>query len=63
MESAHDRFKVKKHRLIQSCETRWNSVYEILQWLHEQKQWILAVISDRNVVTPSKEEAPSLSTA
>ena len=63
MESAQDRFKVKKHRLIQSCKTRWNSVYEMLQRLHEQKQCILAVLSDRNVVTPSKEESLSLSTA
>ena len=35
----------------------------MLQRLHEQKQCILAVISNRNVVTPSKEEELSLSTA
>lgn len=38
-----------KHKLIQSCPTRWNSVYAMLERLHEQRWAVTAVLSDRTV--------------
>ena len=63
LESAQERYKVVKHRLIQSCKTRWNSVYEMFHRLDEQKQCVQAVLSDRSVVTAAKEESLSLTAA
>eukprot|EP00112_Aurelia_sp_Birch-Aquarium-sp1_P012684 Seg2671.1 transcript_id=Seg2671.1/GoldUCD/mRNA.D3Y31 product="Zinc finger BED domain-containing protein 4" protein_id=Seg2671.1/GoldUCD/D3Y31 len=62
-ESAQERYKVAKHRLIQSCKTRWNSVSEMFHRLDEQKQCVQAVLSDRSVVTAAKEESLSLTAA
>ena len=63
LESAQERYEVVKHRLIQSCKTRWNSVYEMFPHLDEQKQCVQAVLSDRSVVTAAKEESLSLTAA
>ena len=63
IETAQERNKVAKHRLLQSCKTRWNSVYEMLQHLDEQKQCVQAVLSDRRVVDTVKEESLSLTAA
>ena len=63
LESAQERCKVVKHRLIQSCKARWNSVYEMFHHLDEQKQCVQAVLSDRSVVTAAKEESLSLTAA
>ena len=63
LESAQECYKVVKHRLIQSCKTRWNSVYEMFHRLDEQKQCVQAVLSDRSVVTAAKEESLSLTAA
>ena len=63
LESAQERYKVVKHRLIQLCKTRWNSVYEMFHRLDEQKQCVQAVLSDRSVVTAAKEESLSLTAA
>lgn len=37
------------HKLIQSCKTRWNSVSDMMERLHEQRWAITAVLSDRTV--------------
>ena len=63
LEAAQGRFKVAKHRLIQSCKTRWNSVYGMFHRLVEQKQCVQAVLSNRNVVSADKEESLSLTAA
>ena len=63
LESAQGRYKVVKHHLIQSCKTRWNSVYEMFHRLDEQKKCVQAVLSDRSVVTAAKEESLSLTAA
>ena len=61
LEAAQIKLKVEQHRLIQSCETRWNSIYEMFQHLESQKQCVQAVLADRNIVTLTKEEDLSLS--
>ena len=38
-----------EHKLIQSCKTRWNSVSDMFQRIHEQRWAITAVLSDRTV--------------
>ena len=63
LETAQERYKVVKHRLIQSCKTRWNSVYEMFHRLDEQKQCVQAVLLDRTVVAAAKEERLSLTPA
>ena len=63
LETAQEHYKVVKHRLIQSCKTRCNSVYEMLQRLDEQKQCVQAVLSDRSVVNAIKEERLSMTAA
>jgi hypothetical protein len=38
---------VLRHRLIQSCKTRWNSICDMFQRLHEQRPATAAVLGDR----------------
>jgi len=40
---------VPKHRLIQSCRTRWNSICAMFERLYEQRSAIVAMLSDRSV--------------
>ena len=42
------------HKLIQSCKTRWNSVADMFERLHEQRWAISAVLSDRTVTNLSE---------
>ncbi|XP_065054160.1 E3 SUMO-protein ligase ZBED1-like [Rhopilema esculentum] len=61
LDAAQIKLKVEQHRLIQSCKTRWNSVYEMFQRLESQKQCVQVVLSDHNIVKPTKEEKLPLS--
>lgn len=36
------------HKLIQYCRTRWNSMCEVFDWLHEQRWAVSATLSDRH---------------
>lgn len=38
-----------EHKLIQCCRTRWNSVCEMFERMHEQRRAVSATLSDRNV--------------
>ena len=51
---------VPKHRLIQSCGTRWNSVCAMFERLHEQRSSIAAVLSDRSVTKLADDRKLSL---
>lgn len=42
---------LKTHKLIQSVKTRWNSTYYMLERLSEQREAVLAVLSDRSVIS------------
>ncbi len=42
-------FELKDHKLIQSCKTRWNSIYDMFERLLEQRWAVTAVVSDRTV--------------
>ncbi|PIK35349.1 putative zinc finger BED domain-containing protein 1-like [Apostichopus japonicus] len=44
---------VKEHNLIQSCPTRWNSTYFMLERIVEQRWPICAVLSDRTYTSLS----------
>lgn len=41
--------ELPSHKLIQSCKTRWSSVCDMLERLHEQRWAVTAVLSDRTV--------------
>uniref|UniRef100_A0AAV2KKN9 Uncharacterized protein n=1 Tax=Knipowitschia caucasica TaxID=637954 RepID=A0AAV2KKN9_KNICA len=41
--------QLPKHKLIQSCKTRWNSVLDMFERLLEQRWAVTAVLSDRTV--------------
>ncbi|KAJ8342717.1 hypothetical protein SKAU_G00326450 [Synaphobranchus kaupii] len=41
--------ELPRHKLIQPCNTRWNSVNDMLERLHEQRWAVTAVLSDRTV--------------
>ena len=43
------KLQMLKHRLIQSCKTRWNSVCDMFERLMEQRWAVTAVLSDRTV--------------
>jgi len=51
---------VPKHRLIQSCTTRWNSICAMFERLYEQQSSIAAVLSDRSVTKPADDRKLSL---
>ncbi|XP_063743762.1 E3 SUMO-protein ligase ZBED1-like [Eleginops maclovinus] len=40
---------VPGHKLVQSCRTRWNSIYDMFERLLEQRWAVCAVLSDRTV--------------
>ena len=40
-------------KLIQHVKTRWNSVYDMFERLDDLRWPVVAVLSDRNVVSPS----------
>ncbi|KAJ8048377.1 Zinc finger BED domain-containing protein 1 [Holothuria leucospilota] len=42
-----------QHKLIQSCKTRWNSTYDMLRRLEEQRWPICAVLSDAEYTSVS----------
>jgi len=54
------RLKVPLHRLIQSCKTRWNSICEMFERLHEQRPAIFAVLGDRSVTKLADERKLAL---
>ncbi|KAJ8375608.1 hypothetical protein SKAU_G00061880 [Synaphobranchus kaupii] len=41
--------ELPRHKLIQLCKTRWNSVNDMLERLHEQRWAVTAVLSERTV--------------
>ncbi|QQP39600.1 zinc finger BED domain-containing protein 1 [Caligus rogercresseyi] len=47
--------------LIQSCKTRWNSVYDMFERLIEQRWAVTAVLSDRTVTKLAEARALDLS--
>nr|XP_014351682.1 PREDICTED: zinc finger BED domain-containing protein 4-like [Latimeria chalumnae] len=53
LERKQTQLQVKRHQLIQSCKTRWNSVYDMFKRLSEQRWAITAVLSDSSVTKQS----------
>ncbi|XP_064414839.1 E3 SUMO-protein ligase ZBED1-like [Latimeria chalumnae] len=53
LERKQTQLQVKRHQLIQSCKTRWNSVYDMFERLSEQRWAITAVLSDSSVTKQS----------
>lgn len=51
---------VPRHRLIQSCTTRWNSICAMFERLYEQRSSIAAVLSDRSVTKLADDRKLSL---
>ncbi|XP_078025234.1 E3 SUMO-protein ligase ZBED1-like [Epinephelus lanceolatus] len=49
LEAKQDQMQLPKHKLIQSCKTRWNSVCDMFARLLEQQWAVTAVLSDRTV--------------
>ncbi|KAM4557777.1 E3 SUMO-protein ligase ZBED1-like [Odontesthes bonariensis] len=49
LEAKQEQLQLPKHRLIQSCKTRWNSVCDMFERLMEQRWAVTAVLSDRTV--------------
>ena len=49
LEDKQTSMKAPQHMLIQSCKTRWNSVYDMFERLNEQRWPVTAVLSDRTV--------------
>lgn len=49
LEAKQDQMQLPKHKLIQSCKTRWNSVVDMFERLIEQRWAVTAVLSDRTV--------------
>ncbi|XP_075325281.1 E3 SUMO-protein ligase ZBED1-like [Odontesthes bonariensis] len=49
LEAKQEQLQLPKHRLIQSCKTRWNSVRDMFERLMEQRWAVTAVLSDRTV--------------
>lgn len=47
LETKQEEMSAPKHRLIQSCKTRWNSTCDMLERLIEQRWPVCAVLSDR----------------
>lgn len=44
------------HRLIVSCKTRWNSIIDMFERLHSQRQAVSAVLADRRVTKLNEEK-------
>ncbi|XP_064414915.1 E3 SUMO-protein ligase ZBED1-like [Latimeria chalumnae] len=53
LERKQTQLQVKRHQLIQSCKTCWNSVYDMFERLSEQRWAITAVLSDSSVTKQS----------
>ena len=53
--------KMAEKKLIQSCKTRWNSVYDMFERLIEQRWAVTAVLSDRTVTKLSDARVLDLS--
>lgn len=49
LEAKQEQMQLPKHKLIQSCKTRWNSVFDMFERLLEQRWAVTAVLSDRTV--------------
>ena len=49
LENQQKRLKLPKHRLIQACATRWNSVYAMIKRLIEQKRAVIKVLNSNSV--------------
>ncbi|KAL0187841.1 hypothetical protein M9458_014940, partial [Cirrhinus mrigala] len=49
LEAKQEQMQLLKHKLIQSCKTRWNSVFDMFERLLEQRWAVTAVLSDRTV--------------
>ncbi|KAM4549130.1 E3 SUMO-protein ligase ZBED1-like [Odontesthes bonariensis] len=49
LEEKQEQMQLPKHKLIQSCKTRWNSVVDMFERLLEQRWAVTAVLSDRTV--------------
>ena len=47
LETKQEGQKLKKHRLITACPTRWNSAYDMMERLLENRWAICAVLGDR----------------
>ena len=45
--------ELDEKKLIQKCDTRWNSTFYMLERVHEMRWPITAVLSDENVTKPS----------
>jgi hypothetical protein len=55
-----DNMKIKRKKLIVYCKTRWNSAYDMLQRLVENRWAISAVLSDPAITKPNKAKALEL---
>ncbi|XP_073672068.1 E3 SUMO-protein ligase ZBED1-like [Paramisgurnus dabryanus] len=49
LQEKQEQMQLPKHKLVQSCKTRWNSVFDMFERLLEQRWAVTAVLSDRNV--------------
>ena len=49
LEAKQQQMQLPKHKLIQSCKTRWNSVCDMFERLLEQRWAVTAVLSDRTI--------------
>ena len=51
---------IPQHKLIQHCRTRWNSIHDMFERLHEQRWAVCATLSDRNTTKLSEARALEL---
>ena len=61
LKTKQEQLNMAEKKLIQSCKTRWNSVYDMFERLIEQRWAVTAVLSDRTVTKLSDARVLDLS--